>query len=602
MSIYIPNNKELDGKQLYYSFLAGAQRIFDNQNLLNKINVFPVADADTGTNLASTMRAIIDTSIPTNNLKQTADAIANAALVGARGNSGIIFAQFLYGFSNEIKVEQTVNVNSFAAILNESIKYAYEAISNPVEGTMITVMREWVEYINSIKDKFDDFTKLITESYQSAKKSLIETTEKLEVLKKANVVDSGAKGFVVFLEGMIDFFKHGEIKKILPARNIIKVQSTEAESISHEIVNFRYCTEAMLAGSSLEKQIIRNHINHMGDSLVIAGSPSKLRIHIHTDQPADLFEILHQYGEITYQKVDDMMMQNQVMTNRKASIAIVTDSTCDLPDEIIEKYQIHMVPLTIHIGDSYYLDRITLNAENFYHKLSALKKNPTTAQPTFELFSNKYSYLSSHYDSIISVQLSSALSGTYSNSKKAAKTIGWQTRKEISVLDSKRLTASLGLIVLRLAKAIDSGNYTHQELVDKVNQWIAKSEVFVSVTTLKYIARSGRVNPFKSFVAKMLDLKPIITVTEDGTTTLLDKSFTEKGSQKNLLKQARKISERGPIWGYAITHADNLKTANWYASELTKMFKQEPEFIRAASPVLGANTGPGIVAVSILSK
>jgi len=602
LSIYIPNNKELDGKQLYYSFLAGAQRIFDNQNLLNKINVFPVADADTGTNLASTMRAIIDTSIPTNNLKQTADAIANAALVGARGNSGIIFAQFLYGFSNEIKVEQTVNVNSFAAILNESIKYAYEAISNPVEGTMITVMREWVEYINSIKDKFDDFTKLITESYQSAKKSLIETTEKLEVLKKANVVDSGAKGFVVFLEGMIDFFKHGEIKKILPARNIIKVQSTEAESISHEIVNFRYCTEAMLAGSSLEKQIIRNHINHMGDSLVIAGSPSKLRIHIHTDQPADLFEILHQYGEITYQKVDDMMMQNQVMTNRKASIAIVTDSTCDLPDEIIEKYQIHMVPLTIHIGDSYYLDRITLNAENFYHKLSALKKNPTTAQPTFELFSNKYSYLSSHYDSIISVQLSSALSGTYSNSKKAAKTIGWQTRKEISVLDSKRLTASLGLIVLRLAKAIDSGNYTHQELVDKVNQWIAKSEVFVSVTTLKYIARSGRVNPFKSFVAKMLDLKPIITVTEDGTTTLLDKSFTEKGSQKNLLKQARKISERGPIWGYAITHADNLKTANWYASELTKMFKQEPEFIRAASPVLGANTGPGIVAVSILSK
>ncbi len=153
-----------------------------------------------------------------------------------------------------------------------------------------------------------------------------------------------------------------------------------------------------------------------------------------------------------------------------------------------------------------------------------------------------------------------------------------------------------------MAKAIDSGNYTHQELVDKVNQWIAKSEVFVSVTTLKYIARSGRVNPFKSFVAKMLDLKPIITVTEDGTTTLLDKSFTEKGSQKNLLKQARKISERGPIWGYAITHADNLKTANWYASELTKMFKQEPEFIRAASPVLGANTGPGIVAVSILSK
>ena len=120
MSIYIPNSKELDGKQLYYSFLAGAQRIFDNQTLLNKINVFPVADADTGSNLASTMRAIIDTSIPTDNLKQTADAIANAALIGARGNSGIIFAQFLYGFSNEIKVEHPINVDSFAEILMKS--------------------------------------------------------------------------------------------------------------------------------------------------------------------------------------------------------------------------------------------------------------------------------------------------------------------------------------------------------------------------------------------------------------------------------------------------------------------------------------------------
>ena len=341
MPTYIPNSKELDGKQLYYSFLAGAQRIFENQDLLNKINVFPVADADTGTNLVSTMRAIINTSIPTNNLKQTADAIANAALIGARGNSGIIFAQFLYGFSNEIKVGQRVNINSFAGILVESIKYAYEAIANPVEGTMITVMREWVEHIDRVKYKFDDFKKLISDSIHSARISLKETTDKLEVLKKAKVVDSGAKGFVVFLEGMIDFFNHGEVKKILPARNIIKVQSAEAELISHDEINFRYCTEAMLEGEKLDKKLILNMIQDMGDSLVIAGSPAKLRIHIHTDDPANLFEEIHKYGDITYQKVDDMVMQNQVMTSRLAPIAIVTDSTCDLPDELIQKHQIN---------------------------------------------------------------------------------------------------------------------------------------------------------------------------------------------------------------------------------------------------------------------
>ncbi len=602
MQHYIPNSKELDGKQLYYSFLAGAQRIFDNQTLLNKINVFPVPDADTGTNLASTMRSIIDTSIPTDNLKQTADAIANAALVGARGNSGIIFAQFLYGFSNEIKVEHPINVNSFAAILVESVKYAYEAISNPVEGTMITVLREWVEHIDKVKDKFDDFKKLISASIQSAKKSLKETPEKLAVLKKANVVDAGAKGFVLFLEGMIDFFNHGEIKKILPARNVLKLQSVEAASISHDEINFRYCTEAMVVGEQINKKLLNEKIEQFGDSLVVAGSPSKLRIHIHTDDPAHLFEELHKYGEITYQKVDDMFMQNQIMNNRKAPIAIVTDSTCDLPDEILEKYQIHMVPLTVHIGNTYYLDRLTLNADKFYKMSAHLKKNPTTAQPTFELFSNKFSYLSTHYDSIISVQLSAAMSGTYSNSKRAAKTIGLQLNKEITVLDSKRLTASLGLIVLRLAKAIESGKYNHSELINMTNDWINKSDVYVSVNTLKYIVRSGRVNPLKGFIAKSLNLKPIIGVNSDGKSVLMEKSFTQKANKQNLLAHAKRIAKNNEIWAYAITHADNLNGAQWLEKELTGIFNKKPEFIREASPVLGANTGPGIVAVSIMRK
>ena len=155
------NFNELDGKRFYYSFLAGAQKIFDHYQGLNKINVFPVADGDTGTNLASTMRSIIDTSIPTQNIKVTADALADAALIGARGNSGIIFAQFLYGFSNEIEDEKNLTVESFAEIVKKAVVYAYEAIANPVEGTMISVMRDWADYIYVLKDQIKDFNQLI---------------------------------------------------------------------------------------------------------------------------------------------------------------------------------------------------------------------------------------------------------------------------------------------------------------------------------------------------------------------------------------------------------------------------------------------------------
>ncbi|OYT15365.1 MAG: hypothetical protein B7C24_13455 [Bacteroidetes bacterium 4572_77] len=176
------NTRVLNGKRFYYSFLAGAQRIFENQNILNKINVFPVQDGDTGTNLASTMRAIIDTHIPTINLKTTSVALADAALVGARGNSGIIFAQFIYGFSHKIAAnDDNISIDTFSKALKNAVVFSYDAISDPVEGTMITVMREWAEAIERLKDQIDDFNELILASLKCARKSLAETPEKLKI-------------------------------------------------------------------------------------------------------------------------------------------------------------------------------------------------------------------------------------------------------------------------------------------------------------------------------------------------------------------------------------------------------------------------------------
>ncbi len=593
--------KELDGKQLYYSFLAGAQRIFDNQKLLNKINVFPVPDADTGTNMASTMRSITDTSIPTGSLKQTATALADAALVGARGNSGIIFAQFLYGFSNEIKTEKNITVNSFAEIIDKSVDYAYEAIANPVEGTIITVIKDWAESVNNLKDKIDDFKKLITDSYQKAKQSLIETTEKLEVLKKANVVDAGAKAFVLFLEGMIDFFKHGELKQILSSRNIVKVSTDEIDMMPHDEITFRYCTEALLVGDNLNKQKIINKIEKYGDSIVVAGSPKKLRIHIHTDEPAEIFLSLYDHGSIAYQKVDDMVFQNEILHNRKTKIALVTDSTSDLPQDIIEKYQIHVVPLSVHFGDNYYLDGITITPNQFYKLLNKSEVYPSTAQPAFKDFSNKYSYLSTLYESIIAIHISKEMSGTWQNSRKAAKTISSHTKNNISVLNSKRLSNGLGLILLRAAKAIENGA-TYDDILNNMDKWIENSKMLISSKTIKYMVKSGRVSAMKGFIGKLLNLKPIVVVNDEGKTELIGKPFTEKGSMRIVMDEAKKLIKTGKVWEYAVSHANNIKTANWYAKQLEDLIGKKPVFIREVTPVLGVNVGPGVVSVAIMMK
>lgn len=599
------NRSELDGKRFYYSFIAGAQKIFDHYQAINKINVFPVADGDTGTNLASTMRSIIDSTIPTNNIKVTADALADAALVGARGNSGIIFAQFLYGFSNEIQGEKNLSIVDFAEITKKAVKYAYEAIANPVEGTMISVMREWAEHVYDIKDNFHDFNELIADSYLIATQSLKDTPKKLEILAKAKVVDAGAKGFVLFLEGMIEFFNHGELKQLAKARNVSKVKEFEEIAHDHETeITHRYCTEALIAFENLSpnnKSILTKVVAPYGDSLVVAGSPKKLRIHIHTDEPSKLFSEIKDLGNIIFKKVDDMVMQSDIVHHRRHNIAIVTDSTCDLPQEIVEKHQIHVVPLSVHFEKDFYLDSVTITPDHFYELQMATKFQPTTSQPTYKDFTNKYNYLASHYDKILGIHLSEKMSGTYSNSRKSAHAVSERQGNEIAVFSSNKLTSGLGLMVLRAAEAIDNGE-DFDQVSKAIEEWKEKSHLLVTAPTLKYMVRSGRVSSVKGFLGKLLGVQPIVMVNNEGKTELFGKPTSTKQAMRMLIHKAAECMDGHKVWGYAISHAKNLEGAEWYAREMEAITGQKPKFINSASPVLGTHVGPGVVGLGILME
>jgi len=594
------STEELDGKRFYYSFIAGAQRIFENHKEMNKINVFPVPDGDTGTNLASTMRSIIDTVIPTDNIQVTAIALADAALVGARGNSGIIFAQFLYGFSNEIENEKDLTIEKFAIIVRKAVRYAYEAIANPVEGTMITVMRDWADSVYSLKDKIKDFNQLISRSTERARQALRDTPKQLEVLAKANVVDAGGKGFVLFLEGMIDFFKHGQLKRLVSTRNVMKVQ--ELEDVFHDEaeITFRYCTEALITFDNPVKENkdkLSKAMEGFGDSQVIAGSPKKLRLHIHTDEPAKLFYKIKDVGNITYKKVDDMLMQNQIVNHRKWETAIITDSTSDIPRELIEKYQIHVVPLSVHFEKDFYLDSVTITPDEFYDLLESSDYYPSTSQPTYKDFTNKYDYLSSHYKNILGIHISDKLSGTWNTSRKAGHLISERNNKEVSVFSSKKLASGLGLQVLRAAKEIENGK-SYEDITAKMDEWISKTYLLASTKTLKYMIKGGRVSAVKGFFGKLLGVQPIVVVNKEGKTELFGKPKSQKQSMKMLMDEVKKMIKGKKVWGYAISHAKNLEGATSIAKQMEELTGLKPEFISGASPVLGTHTGAGVIALS----
>ena len=240
----------LDGRNLYYTFMAGAKKVIEHQVELNKINVFPVNDGDTGTNLASTIRSVIESLHPHRSYKITADRIAESTLMNARGNSGIIFAQFFYGLSSETGEFKSVTLKQFAESIQKSVKYIYEAVANPVEGTMLTVIKEWADYIYKSQGKFSDFNNLLLSSYETLKKSLLETKSKLEILAKHNVVDAGAKGFVLFVEGIIEFINTRNIKELVRSRAEAP-ELLKTEEVISEKIDLRYCTEAIIKNCSV---------------------------------------------------------------------------------------------------------------------------------------------------------------------------------------------------------------------------------------------------------------------------------------------------------------------------------------------------------------
>ena len=163
---------QIDGRYLYYTFLAGAHRILQNQTELNNINVFPVNEKDTGTNLASTVRSIMDSIKPDRSFTTTAGFIAEAALIGARGNSGVIFAQFFYGLSLETNDKHVLTFSEFAEMIKKSVRHMYQAVSNPVEGTMLTVVSDWADFLYSKREAITDFDQAFIDSMEVLKKSL----------------------------------------------------------------------------------------------------------------------------------------------------------------------------------------------------------------------------------------------------------------------------------------------------------------------------------------------------------------------------------------------------------------------------------------------
>ena len=590
---------KLDSEKLYYSFVSGAQEVIKNKNNLNEINVFPVADGDTGSNLSSTMHASILEAKMSGSVKETMSSIADAALTGARGNSGIIIAQYINGIFLSLMDEEMITIPSFAETVKKAVPYAYQAISDPVEGTIITVIREWADAVYSHRDLSATFSELFSKSLVTANKSLEATTSRLKVLQDSRVVDSGAKGFVYFLQGFATFLRTGKVDLEVSDEPVDLAFNEELIHSQGEI-HHRYCTEALLSGDAIDLEALKAELALYGDSLIVAGNNHKARIHIHANAPEQVFQVLSKKGIILQQKADDMVRQNESAFDRKYDTALITDSIADIPQAMLDHYQVHMLPLNLNFDNTSYLDKVTMTPELFYPLLEEAIEYPKSSQPNPIVVEKYLETVLSHYDKVIILTVAKEQSGTNSVFQNAVSKKLHQGKK-IAVIDSKRNSGAEGLLVMKAAEMI-AAETPFDEIVGAIERLRDRTNIFVSVNNLKYMVRSGRLSKVSGMAAMTINLKPVVSIDAEGKGSIAEKAFSEKGNEKKLFRLLEKVNAQEKISRYAIVHANNPEKAEAYRKRSVVLLGKEPEYIMNISTIVGMSAGVGTVAISYMCE
>ncbi|QEN08718.1 DegV family EDD domain-containing protein [Oceanispirochaeta crateris] len=597
--------KTVNGVLLYNAFLAGYFKIDGNREYMNQINVFPVRDGDTGSNIVSMFRLTTENLVSCKSVGKLMNRIARLSLEGARGNSGMIISQFLNSMSKNIFNKETISLPELGKILQMAANDAYEAVENPQEGTILTVMKIWADSFleNSAKDM--NLEDIMNEALVKAKEALDKTQEQLSVLKENNVVDAGAWGFVCFLEGIAGLGHKGilplAVRKTLRNPDIPMIEPTkQSVHIFNKEIKYRYCTEVLMADVTTGQEELKEILNPLGDSLIVTSGLERTRIHIHTNKPQNVIAEMYKVGRIIQQKADDMIRQEQVVNKRIAKVAVVTDSIADLSHEILDQFQIHVINLHLHWDDEEYLDRLTIRPDDFYTMQSYRTSFPSSSFPPGREVEMYYEYLLDHYEALIVLSVAKELSGTWQRMKLSAEKFNTKQQK-IAVVDTCLNSVAQGLLVKMIAQKAAEGSSLN-ELVEAAEELKSRIRIFVMVKTFKFMIKGGRVSPLKGFIAKILNLKPIVSLDQNGKGVAFEKSFSSRGLMKKITRLVSTIEGDNGIEEYAIVHASARERAEKWGDFIHEITRKSPSYITDISPIVGMHSGKGAIAIGLVEK
>ncbi len=313
-------NYEIDGKSFQKVLKGGMIYLEKNKEIVNALNVFPVPDGDTGTNMSLTIKSAIEQalSIETNSVTEVADAASLGSLMGARGNSGVILSQIFRGFASGVKGAEVMTSRVMAEGFKQAAQTAYKAVMKPVEGTILTVAKDMGRAAVYQSKDIKDPLALLEIVIKAGEESLDRTPELLPVLKESNVVDAGGKGLMFFLNGVMLAAK-GDLDEALEDIDEVRaeVAAHDHEEIDEHDITYGYCTEFMIEADAGLVDEVKAHLSELGDSLIAVGDQGIIKVHVHTDNPGRALELAISYGDLRNIKIDNMRYQHKEILRKE---------------------------------------------------------------------------------------------------------------------------------------------------------------------------------------------------------------------------------------------------------------------------------------------
>lgn len=594
--IVFPLRSRISGPALRRALVAGMHRVLERRDHLNRINVFPVPDGDTGSNLAFTLGAVLAGSLsrPARSTSMLLRAVADDAIEGARGNSGAILAQFLCGASAAVGDNHQLSTTHLALAVDAGSRHARGALAQPREGTILSVIQAFADALQrpagNLVDWFDH-------AVQQARRALADTPRQLAVLRQAGVVDAGAQGFVDLIEGIHDYLL-GQSARTGPLEAVAAAEFAGLHWHEEADAGKPWCSECLITSDALDQVGLRAMLAEMGaDSVVIAGGNQRVRLHAHVGDPGALFERVGRFGVISARKAEDMRAQHRA-AQRRAAVTVVTDSASDLPAGIGEILPLDMVPVRVSFGDEDFLDRISLSNAEFYRRMREGDLLPQTSQPPPGDFRRCFELLLSHADKVVYIGLARPLSGTLQSGETAADRC---PEGRVAVIDSGQVSCAQALLAIAAAECAAAGGDV-DAVVAQVGRLAPGTFLFAAARDIQHAVRGGRIPKWIQPLARTLGLTAIARMRKGGRLSVAGALF---GSYAVPERLARYVSRRLPParrWRVMVGHCDAPEEAGQLLAALRRRLRISRDWLVETGPAIGAHAGRGTLVIGLQAE